>query len=170
MKKVFLIFILMVVGLAFLIPTTTIAQKSQRTNPATIPNHFYWPLWTAKTYVISQKDTSANWGVAGNNLIEIATTYDDSASDILRVEYRPSTSQNWTWVAGDTVTPAIQYATQPGATGSLTISTKRELVLRASTVDKFPGMAGQIRVIHVFQASLCGVTTPTYSTSIVFKP
>ena len=162
MKRLLFIGIMFAIILAFFVPDESFAQKAQKVNPTTIPTYFYWPVWSLKTYAASQKDTSGVLGVAGHRLVSVSTVYDDSVYVLLRVEYRANTSTAWSWVAGDTLNHT--------GGGVVTGSTKRELVLRGAQTDKFPGLTGQIRLIQVFQATLCGVTTPTYSTSINYKP
>jgi hypothetical protein len=158
--KLFHVVLIALVAVVLLAPIAE-AQQFILQNPNGVPGAFYHPVWSAKTYAASQKDTSAAYNVCGVRDLEAYIIYNDSVNVITRFEYRSTTSAAWVWVAGDTLD-------QTGG-GVVSTSTVHEKILRSSTVSAM-NFGGQLRIIQVFQATLCGVTTPTYTVHWRYKP
>jgi hypothetical protein len=139
-----------------LIASTAMAQKPYLVDPAKQLGYSYYPLFSGKTMTASAIDTSAAVRISAAGAVSIKTTYNDSVYVITVVDYSP-----------DNVTyTAVKYDTlnQTGATiGTYTI---REFYLRDQTANSIPGLTGWIRVRHRFQATIIGVTTPTYTTNV----
>lgn len=122
-------------------------------------------LWTDKTYAISQSDTSAGFALAGANLASLWLKYNDSVNVITLIQYQKDESGKygtWTFLYGDTLDHT--------GGGVVSTNTYREVVLRSATVDRIGGVAGLVRVIQKFQATLCGVTTPKYRAWFTYRP
>lgn len=161
-----LLFALLLTLSFFVMPAEAQYQQTQDINK--VPSHFYTALASGKSYAVNQSDTIGIVGTAkvfnvgGTRLCDLAIVYDDSVNVIVLVQKRTSPTGSWSFAAGDTLN-------QTGG-GVVTGSTPRVLVLRDVTVDKFGGAGTQIRVIFNFQATLCGVTTPTYTAGLRWKP
>jgi hypothetical protein len=155
MKTLFVI-ILAVLLTALIVPGETSAQTLM--NPANMKSFFY-PVATGKTYVANQIDTSAVIDISGVSRLSLRTTSNDSTAYITNVDYRISPSSAWVATVADTVA-----VTAGGAV------TYRSWVLRDNTVEKIAGVSGQIRIRKVFSASNIGVTTPTYTDQLFWRP
>ncbi len=145
-----------VVLLALALLFTVSASYAQTlVNPAE-GKAFYYNVYSGKAYANSQIDTSAVFSVGGVSRLSLRTTYLDSASYITNIDYRASSSAAWVAIVADTV-----VATAAGVD---------EYVIRDNTVEKVPGVSGQIRIRKVWAASANGVTTATYSDQLFWKP
>lgn len=160
MKPIFFAIFIAVIALLFLAPAAD-AQQFQLQNPNQIPGAFYYPVWTVKTYAVNQKDTSGAFNVCGTSQLEAFINYDDSVNVLTRFEYRSTSSAAWAFVLGDTLNHT--------GGGVVSTNTIHERILRNSTINSM-NFGGQLRVIQVFQATLCGVTTPTYTLQWRYKP
>jgi hypothetical protein len=126
-------------------------------NPNKVDQYRYHPIWSSNTYAASQNDTSGAFNIGGGPLSEWSV-YNDSTNIITRVQWRASSAEAWATVKLDTLDHT--------GGGAVTGSTYRKIVLRNYVADVFTGVGGQIRIIKHFQATVIGVTTPTYSTQI----
>ncbi len=148
-----------VVLLALALLFTVSASQAQTIASPSIAKAYIQPVYTAKAYANSQIDTSAVFSIGGCSLVSLLTISYDSTAYITNVDYRPSSSAAWVATAADTVT-----VTAGGAT------TYHSWVLRNNTVEKVPGVSGQIRFRKVFSASNNGVTSATYTDQLHWKP
>jgi hypothetical protein len=139
------------------IASQSLAQLLQ--NPNSVPQYRHYPVFSGKTYAASQNDTSIvyNIGTTPTSLWEV---YADSVNIITRVQWRSATTEAWATVKLDTLDHT--------GGGAVTGSTFRKISLRSYTADVFTGVGGQLRVIKHFQATVIGVTTPTYTTHLRF--
>jgi len=148
-------------ALVVLVVAVSPAQYGQYANINGTPSHFYTAVFS-KTYAANQSDTSIIFNVGGTRLADLYIVYNDSVNVITLVQKRTSKIGAWPFACGDTLN-------QTGG-GVVSTSTPRTLTIRDATTDKLGGVGCQIRVITNFQATLCGVTTPTYATILRWKP
>ncbi|MEW6511877.1 MAG: hypothetical protein AB1428_13075 [Bacteroidota bacterium] len=160
MKHILFAMFITLIGLLFIAPAAE-AQQFTTQNPNGLPSAFQYPVWSAKTYAASQNDTSGVYNLGGVSQLEAYIVYNDSVNVITEFQYRASSSAAWAWVSGDTLNHT--------GGGAVTGSTIREKVLRSPTVSSF-NFGGQLRAIQHFQATVIGVTTPTYSVTWRWKP
>ncbi len=166
--KTTLTFLVIAILAVFLIAPGAVAQmKGKPSNNNTL--YSYTPVlvgtttqMSGRSYVASQKDTTENINVAGAREVSISTTYNDSVYVIVYVQYRADANAAWAWIAGDTLN-------QTGG-GVVTTATKHEFILKGPGVNKFTGFTGDMRIIQSFQATLCGVTSPTYTSKVIWRP
>lgn len=148
-----------VVLLTLAVLLTVGVADSQTVASPSIAKPFLQPVYTAKAYVNSQIDTSAIFNIGGCSRVSLLTISYDSTSYITNVDYRPSSSAAWVATSADTVAVV--------AGGAVSY---HSWVLRDNTTEKVPGMSGQIRFRKVFAASNNGVTAPTYTDQLYWKP
>ena len=160
--KQFIFLLAAVLLISVVAPVAANAQYSVRQDINKVPAAFYTTVWTAKSYAISQTDTSGIYNVGGTRLCALQMSYDDSVNVIVLVQKRSNPSGTWSFACGDTLN-------QTGG-GVVTGTTVRTLTIRDVTTDKLGGAGAQIRIVTNFQGTLCGVTTPTYSELIRWKP
>lgn len=119
-------------------------------------------IWTAKTYAVNQSDTSKAFYVAASGLASLWLKYDDSVNVITLIQYSKDEGATYSFIMGDTLNHT--------GGGAVTGSTYREVLLRGASTDKFGGVAGLVRVVQNFQATLCGVTSPRYRAWFMYRP
>lgn len=110
-------------------------------------------LRSGKTYVMSTNDTSRTFKLAAS-LASLRTMYRDSINVITLVEKSTNAGSTWAFACGDTLD-------QTGG-GAVTGNTYRELLLRVPGTNSLGSVDGLFRVVNKFQATVVGVTTPTY--------
>ena len=155
-------FVALLAALVVLLALPAEAQNWNRVNPSTMTAGFYTRINTTKAYVLSTNDTSATENLAWVRELEYYVVFNDSVNVITRFEYKSNPSASWTAVKFDTLNHT--------GGGTVTGSTYRTVALKAPTSDLLGNLSGQLRVIHIFAATVIGVTTPTYSDQWRWKP
>lgn len=165
MKRIGFVVALLVLAAVF-IAAPAAAQYGRAQNINTVPSHFYTQFASSRAYVASQSDTfpsaTGSYYAGGARVLDLYNVYNDSVYVICLVQKRTSPSGSWAFAAGDTVNHT--------GGGAVSTSTHKVLDLRDGDTDVIDGAGTQIRVIFNFQATLCGVTTPTYSAQLRWKP
>jgi hypothetical protein len=157
---------LLLLGLVIaLVAFQAAAQYGAEVNINKQISHYYTKVATAKSYAASQSDTSTVYNVGGTKLCELYQSYADSVNVIVLVQKRVTPGSSWAFACGDTLDQ-----TGTGGGSAIVSPVYRRLIIRDLSTDKLGGVGTQIRIVTNFQATLCGVTTPTYTMQLKWKP
>lgn len=125
------------------------------------PTSFKSFVWKNNaTYANAQIDTLSALNIGGYSLVSIGFVTNDSVkTDAIYVQHLPAGASTWEVTAGDTISAL-----------TTTASAYKEYPIRSSAVDLSPVVGGKTRIIVDFASSANGVTTPTYTVYLFYKP
>jgi hypothetical protein len=141
-------------------------SQPQRQDPNKVPPSFYHQVESGRAYTNSQTDTlgggtaiaMAPLQLGGSNLASIVITVADSCAADVYVDTRVRGTSSWTNVVADSLITTSNTGT------------KKEFLLRTSTVDKLSCVDCDIRIRIAHRATKNGTTSATRSTQAIWKP